>query len=294
LARIELDLDLAERLIRSQCPQYAGALVPVAADGTDHVLFRIGDTLAARFPVVDGASRQVWSDQLWLPLFGEALSVPVPRQLAVGQPAFGYPFHWSIVTWLPGAPLSRYRDTDDGTLVDQLCRLLQELRAAPTNGGPDAEREQLRGRPLRFKDAATRSAIAELPQSFDPRRLVRVWDACAAVPDHSGTPVWFHGDLLPGNILADGTGICGLIDFGGPGVGDPACDFLAAWYCLRPRERRWFRERLDVARTDWLRGIGHTFSQAVIYIPYYFETRPAGVRMAAEVLASILDEWESV
>ncbi|WP_440106323.1 phosphotransferase [Streptosporangium sp. H16] len=41
--------------------------------------------------------------------------------------------------------------------------------------------------------------------------------------------VWVHGDLLPGNPLVVDGRLSAVIDFGGPNVGDPACDLQPAW-----------------------------------------------------------------
>ena len=58
------------RLLRSQCPQWADLVVqplPDEVEGTDHVLFRIGDQLVARMPKIASAVDQVESDARWLP-----------------------------------------------------------------------------------------------------------------------------------------------------------------------------------------------------------------------------------
>ena len=52
-----------------------------------------------------------------------------------------------------------------------------------------------------------------------------------------GRPVWFHGDLSYLNLLArDGT-LCGVVDWGACGVGDPTIDTLAAWSLFPPEAR---------------------------------------------------------
>jgi aminoglycoside phosphotransferase (APT) family kinase protein len=45
-----------------------------------------------------------------------------------------------------------------------------------------------------------------------------------------GLPVWFHGDVQPGNLLLDYYGrLSAVIDFGTCGIGDRSCDTTIAW-----------------------------------------------------------------
>lgn len=49
-----------------------------------------------------GGSQTILKKHRWLPHFGPALSVAVPRILAVGVPNLDYSEHWSIVEWIDG------------------------------------------------------------------------------------------------------------------------------------------------------------------------------------------------
>ncbi len=286
--QVPFDLALANSLIRSQAPQYSDLPVTLVAEhGTDHTLYRVGDSLVARFPIIAWAAQQVWSDQKWLPFFSRVLPVAVPRQVFVGRPEYGYPFHWSLCTWIEGSPLTPDGREDSSALVDQLCGILSRLRSAPTDGAPLAREYRLRGRPLSDKDAETRQAIAQLPEDL-AAELLPLWETVVAAPDYRGEPAWFHGDLLPGNVLANDGVIRGIIDFGAPGAGDPACDLMAAWHLLTPVERTWLRERMKLSDDEWNRGIGHTLSQAAIYVPYYRETNPEGTKVAMDVLNKLM------
>ena len=48
----------------------------------------------------------------------------------------------------------------------------------------------------------------------------------------TGPPVWLHGDLHSGNLLAERGRLSAVIDFGLLAVGDPACDLMVAWTLL--------------------------------------------------------------
>lgn len=83
---------------------------------------------------------------------------------------------------------------------------------------------------------------------------------------------WLHGDLLPGNLLVVDGRLSAVIDWGGLGVGDPACDLQPAWNVFTGESRAVYRAELEVDDASWLRGRGWALLQAVIALPYYWET----------------------
>ena len=107
-----------------------------------------------------------------------------------------------------------------------------------------------------------------------------MWDAALAAPEWDRAPVWFHGDLLPGNVLVEDGRVRAVIDFGGLGVGDPACDVMIAWGLFTGASRAAFRSALEVDDAMWARARGHTLSQAAMFVPYYADTNPLGVARA--------------
>jgi aminoglycoside phosphotransferase (APT) family kinase protein len=56
--------------------------------------------------------------------------------------------------------------------------------------------------------------------------------------------VWVHGDVAIGNLLVKDGKLCGVIDFGTLGIGDPACDYVMAWTFFDKRSRKIFFEEL--------------------------------------------------
>jgi aminoglycoside phosphotransferase (APT) family kinase protein len=101
-----------------------------------------------------------------------------------------------------------------------------------------------------------------------------VWDAALAAPAWPGPPVWLHGDLQAGNLLAVQGWLNAVIDFGSLGVGDPACDVMAAWLYLSAATRDVFRAALQVDDATWVRGCGWALSVGLIALPYYQSTNP--------------------
>ena len=99
-----------------------------------------------------------------------------------------------------------------------------------------------------------------------------------------------HGDLLPGNLLVVDGRLSGVIDFGGLNVGDPACDLMPAWNLFAGSSRDRFRSELDVDDASWLRGRGWALRQAVVALPYYWDTNPAMVRQALHALVEVVTD----
>ena len=75
------------------------------------------------------------------------LPVTIPRVLAVGTPAAGYPWTWSVLTWVPGdnPVLGGLRDPE--TLARDLAALVRALRALPLDDG--TVKDGRAGRPRR-------------------------------------------------------------------------------------------------------------------------------------------------
>lgn len=93
--------------------------------------------------------------------------------------------------------------------------------------------------------------------------MTAMWKAALAAR-WDGPPVWFHGDVAPGNLLVDASGrLCAVIDFGQFGVGDPACDLTIAWTLLRGRAREAFRAAMAIDKPMWVRGRGWALWKAL-------------------------------
>src|SRR3954451_12967067 len=119
---IETDVSLVRRLLAGQFPEWADLPVqPVPSYGTDHDIYRLGDHLAARLPRIGWATKQAAKEAEWLPKLAPHLPLALPVQVAMGHPATGYPFDWSIYRCLPG-------ENANGT-IDDLGRAAVDLAA---------------------------------------------------------------------------------------------------------------------------------------------------------------------
>lgn len=284
---IETDAALVRRLLAGQFPHWAD--LPIAAVdsyGTDHDIYRLGDDLAARLPRIGWATRQAAIEAEWLPRLAPHLPLALPVPLAIGHPAEGYPFDWSVYQWLPGQNAHGTIDDLDQAAVD-LAAFVRALHQIDTTGAPPRPRSS-RGGPLVDHDARVRQSIAQLGDRIDGRATLRRWQESLAATPWAGPDVWMHGDLLPGNLLVIAGRLSAVIDFGGLNVGDSACDLLPAWNMFAGDSRRRFRAELAVDDASWLRGRGWALCQAVLALPYYWDTNPGMIHQASHALAQIL------
>jgi len=286
---VHTDAQLVRRLLASQFPQWAGlSLTPVASAGTDNALYRLGGDMVVRLPRIDWAIGQAEKERRWLPRLAPHLPLTIPEQLAMGDPGEGYPWSWSIYRWLPGESATLERLNDPCRAAGQLARFVTALWQVDATNGPPAAEHNRRGAPLALRDEPTREAIAALAGVIDAQAATAVWDAALAAPNWEGEPVWFHGDLLSGNVLVEQGRPSAVIDFGGLAVGDPACDLMIAWSLFSGASREVFWVETAVDEATWLRGRGCALSQAAIFIPYYWQTNPVGVKNARRMIAELL------
>jgi aminoglycoside phosphotransferase (APT) family kinase protein len=285
--QVETDVALVRRLLAGQFPHWADLPIdPVASYGTDHDIYRLGDHLAARLPRIGWATTQAAKEAEWLPRLAPHLPLAVPMQLAMGRPGEGYPFDWSVYTWLPGQDANGTIDDLDQAAVD-LAAFVTALRQVETTGAP-ARPPHGRGGPLTEGDEQVRRSVARLGDRIDGDTTLRSWQESLDAAAWDREEVWVHGDLLPGNLLVLDGRLSAVIDFGGLNVGDPACDLQPAWNVFAGDSRRRCRAELDADDASWLRGRGWALSQAVSALAYYWDTNPGMIRQASHALAQVL------
>lgn len=286
---IETDPALVHRLLAGQFPHWADLPIElVASYGTDHDIYRLGDQLAVRMPRIGWATTQAAKEGEWLPKLAPHLPLAIPEQLAMGYPAEGFPYDWSVYRWLPGGNANGPIDDLDRAAVD-LAAFVRALRRIDT-AGAHPRPPGGRGGPIAQGDAHVRDSIRQLGDRIDGAAVLRSWQESLDAPPWEGAEVWVHGDLLPGNLLVVDGRLSAVIDFGGLNAGDPACDLQAAWNVFAADSRRRFRDELEVDDASWLRGRGWVVYQAVTALAYYSDTNPGIVDQAARALAQVLDD----
>lgn len=281
---VHTDAALVRRLLEGQFPQWAELPIErVPSTGTDNALYRLGDDLVARLPRIHWAVGSVAKDLRWLPLLAPLLPVEIPVPLAKGLPAEGYPWEWGVYPWLAGANPTVGGIPDAEALARELAQFVAAVRRIDLADPPPAGRAV-----LAMREEETRAAIAELRGTIDTHAAATVWEAALQTAATSRPSGWIHGDLMPGNLLLQSGRLAGVIDWGGVGIGDPACDVMPAWTVLPAEVRNDFRDELGVDETTWIRGRGWALSVGLVALPYYEETNPRFAAVARHVIAEVL------
>lgn len=226
-AEVSVDQTLVRALLVDQHPQYAHLPLSFVAEGWDNYMFRLGDDFAVRLPRRQEALACLASEQGWLNKL-PPLPVPIPAPIAIGKPGCGFPWTWSIIPWLEGAPV------DEAPLdADQGPALAAFLMALHRPAADDAPFNPWRGKPLETRREATGDRLARMRATTDliTPSIEQAWRDALAAPVSSARQ-WMHGDLHPQNVLSHGGKLAGVIDWGDMGYGDPAPDLFAVWGLL--------------------------------------------------------------
>jgi aminoglycoside phosphotransferase (APT) family kinase protein len=283
---LDIDASLVRRMLARQFPEWGELPIePVESAGTENAIFRLGRELTARLPRRPHSAAPLENAHRWVPLLAPRLPLAAPLPVALGEADEEFPVRWSVQRWLDGAPATPETLNDLGRAAVDLAGFIRALRRIDVDGGP----RSARGRPLAALDEGVREAIGALRAKVDTDAVTGAWEAALAVPEWSGPPRWFHGDLYDGNLLAVGGRLAGVLDFGAAGVGDPACDLIVAWSLFSGDTRAVFRDALGVDDAMWARGRGWALAVALNALPYYADTNPVMVanstRRVSEVLA---------
>jgi aminoglycoside phosphotransferase (APT) family kinase protein len=286
---VNIDVSLVRRLVAAQFPQWGDLPIkPVEHGGWDNRTFHLGEHMSVRLPSGPWYALQVEKEQNWLPKLGPLLPLPIPVPLAMGVPAEGYPWHWSVYSWIEGETASSERIADLRPFAISLAEFLVALQRIDATGGPPPGRHNFfRGGPLTVYDGETRQALAALKGQIDTDAAGEVWEAALVTTWH-GSPVWFHGDVAAGNLLVKGGRLGAVIDFGTSGVGDPSCDLAITWTLFEGESRETFRAALHLDDATWARGRGWTLWKALITLAEHIGTNPLEAGRTRRVIDEVL------
>jgi aminoglycoside phosphotransferase (APT) family kinase protein len=187
--RKKLGKDRVRALLRLQQPDLAGLDLREVPSRAGSVLWRLGDDLAVRLPRSSEVAARLCRQHRWLPLLAPHLPLAVPVPLHLGAPSALFPWHWSVVRWVPGEPATAVPYDDKS--VDVLAAFLRALHVEAHIEVPDF-----------------RLSLGE--------------------PRPPGPPRWIHGDIGPETIVLAGGMLSGVVGFGELCGGDPAVDLASA------------------------------------------------------------------
>jgi aminoglycoside phosphotransferase (APT) family kinase protein len=287
---LPITADVVHGLVAAQFPRWRD--LPVrrfASSGTVNAIFRLGDRLAARFPLQPDdparARRALESEAASAAELATATRFPVPEPAAIGTPGPGYPMPWSVQTWLPGVTGDDEDPSGSVPFARDLAEFIAGARTAGTRGRTFDGHG--RGGDLKDHDAYLDDCFTRSEGLLDVPRLRGLWAAFRQLPRE--TPdVMSHRDLTPGNVLVAGGRLAGILDPGSFGPADPALDLISAWNLLAAEPRQALRDALRCQDLDWERAKAWAFQQAMGLVWYYEDTNPVMSRLGRTTLDRLL------
>lgn len=290
--QIDVSGEQVVALVADQLPELAGRdVVAVTGAGTVHAIYRIGDDVAARFPLrraePDAVLDQLRREASAADEFRRACPVPAPEPLHIGSPGHGYPLPWTAQSWLMGTtatPTSCERST---TFAHDLGALIERLRDWDT-GGRRFHGEG-RGGELSDHDDWVNECIRRNTGSFDTDAMRTMWAGFRRLR-REDPDVMCHTDLIPSNLLVDNGRLVGVLDTGGFQPADPALDLVSAWHLLSHTARERLRMELGCSDLQWERGKAWAFQQAAGLPWYYRDTNTEMAEMGTTTLHRLLAE----
>ncbi|WP_457098348.1 aminoglycoside phosphotransferase family protein [Microbacterium sp. P5_E9] len=286
------ELVIDEALVRALVTAQAGAIpdaatlsIAHAADGWDCSVWRLGEHWAVRLPRRAIAAPLVLNEQRVLPALAaliEPTGLHVPAPVVRGAAGAGYPWAWSVVPWIEGSRGIEVPRAERTGWAEPIAAALAALHVpAPA----DFPVNPFRGLPLVERTAAVQERLAHLHAAgalsdAEADAAASVWaDGLSAAP-WDGPPVWIHGDLHPGNLIAQGPRLTGIIDFGDVTAGDPAYDLALAWLAFDRVGRDRFTSASATATTPsrepatWVRARAWAMAVALMLLMHSDDNPP--------------------
>lgn len=289
-------------LLDAQCPGWSGhSMSYLRNSGTSNALWRVrvpdAEDVVVRLPRRTEAVASISLEAELLPLLVKtALAdvVDMPRLRHVGEPEEVFPHRWAVLGWIDGSDAwSARSDLDLDILATDLARAIRSiggLRGMPAPDRDPGERGGPVGPVLRRLDWWLDDPRWNASDLIDVASVRR---RAAESAEVGGEPVaagFVHGDLIPGNLLTEGSRLSAIIDWGSAGYGDPAQDLAPAWAVFDRRSRQVFKDAIEVDDATWLRARAFELEHAVGGVLYYTpRDHPLGDVMA-RTLRRILDE----
>ncbi len=284
---IDIDTALVQKLLENQFPSWAGLpLGVIRPEGTDNAMYKLGSDKVIRLPRMEKSAVNVEKELLWLPTLSPLLPIEIPRILGKGNSEVGYPFPWLICRWLKGKNPDTENILDHHQAAIDLGNFVSAMQKINSTNGPKCSR----GQPLSSRDQETRQSITLLSDIYDTKLLTHIWQSVVETPVWSGDPVWIHGDLHAGNLLAENGRVTAVVDFGTMGVGDPACDIMVAWTLLTRETREIFRSIVQPDDATWARGRGWALHLGIVGYPYYRTSNPIFACVAKRAIDEVLTD----
>ena len=290
--QVYIDADIVRGLIIDQFPQYRlERIEQLSSTGTDNAIFRIGSSVAARFPLramkPGECAEMLRRRAAAMTEFAKHSPFATPQPLGLGQPSALYPMPWAVQSWIEGEIATPNGLATSTAFALDIANLIASLRAANTH---DRRFDgQGRGGNLPDHDGWMEVCFRNSDGLLDVPRLRCTWAQLRELPP-SGPDVMSHRDLIPANLLMHDGRLVGVLDAGGFGPADPALDLVAAWHLLDRERRDIVRSRLGSDEAEWKRGAAWAFQQAMGLVWYYQRTNPGLSALGRSTLSRLLED----
>ena len=289
-ADVAITHELIHALLSEFVPELVDEPLELVGSGWDNEMHRVGAHHVVRLPRREESSKLVENEQRWLPELEEQLPVAIPTPTYAGSPAFGYPWHWSVVPWLPGVPLAHAPLARPSSLLEDLPSFLNALHVPAPN---DAPKNPYRGVALDERSDSFESSLDEIDPDRRPQ-ILELWERLVDTPEWGGDPLWIHGDLHPMNVLMRAGRVHAVIDFGDLCAGDPATDFAIAWMLFDEAQRDAFRKAVNINEKSidvhtWNRSRAWALSLSVTYLANSADNETMR-RIGEDTLSRVLEE----
>lgn len=286
-AEVSLDTTQVQALLIQQHPDLAHLSVRALDAGFDNFMFRLGDSYCLRFPRRSAAAALVLREQEWLPQLAPKLPLAVPTPLRVGVPGLAYPWHWSILPWLPGSTADQAPPHPSEAVRWADCLKALHHRAPDT-----APRNPVRGCPLADRQPVIETRLARLREHTDAItvQVEATWQQALAAPVATEA-VWLHGDLHPRNILTQNGALSALLDWGDLGAGDAATDLASVWMVFDDAHaRRSALERYGPDASLLARARGWAVSFGCLLLDTGRQDHPQHAQIGADTLRRLAQD----
>lgn len=284
---------MAARLIVELLPDLQGTSVrPLPTAATTSHVFLVGTDLVAKFPMRRQADPSLAQTALEaehraMDEFADLCPFPAPRPVAVAPPSRDAPMPWTVQTWVPGEIATPGGLAASTGFARDLADLITTLRSADTRGR--AFTGSGRGGSLTDHDEWIDLCLERSDGLLPVGALAERWSAWRAL-ERVQPEVMSHGDLIPANLLTDGTHLTGVLDTGGFAAADPALDLVAVWHLLDEPRRALVRQQLGCTDLEWERGRAWAFAQAIGLVWYYDDANPPMAELGRSTLQRLLED----
>ncbi|MCU0541460.1 MAG: phosphotransferase [Oscillatoriaceae cyanobacterium Prado104] len=187
---IEIDTLLVSRLLAEQHPDLQHLPLQFIDAGWDNAMFRWGDRWAVRLPRRAIAARLLENELFWLPQLARQLPIPIPTPCKIGIPSVIYPWHWSVIPWLPGQTADRANL--DREQPQRFARFLKALHVPAPDNAPI---NPFRGVPLSQRSQMVEERMQRLERqtnAIEPA-IRSLWQEAVGAPIDV-EPTWLHGE----------------------------------------------------------------------------------------------------